>query len=48
MDRPKKDEPRSVPVKWEFRFESGAFVIACTIGHLEQGITCVGRTRVAT
>jgi len=36
------------PVKWIFRFESGALVIACTIGHLEQGITFVRRTRLAS
>jgi hypothetical protein len=36
------------PVKWIFHFESGALVIACTIGHLEQGITFVRHTRVAS
>ncbi len=38
---------RNEPVTWNSRFDFEGFVIACTIGHLEQGIACAGRTRIA-
>jgi hypothetical protein len=33
-------------IKWKSRFDFDAFVIPFSIGHIEQGITCAGHTKV--